>query len=471
MTISYLKVIPLLRVTILYFLTFLSGEGKNLVNQENPVVIIGAGLSGLTAGYYLKKWGIPFIIYEARNRLGGRVNTHYFPNGTFEEVGGKEINDGGTAERLRILAHEVSCSIREEKETYKVNTLTEDKLSPQNLFSLSQSLSPEILSPSCNFVSLGERLDAFLGKEDYFRILLETWISCYEGINTYEISDEKGKLVLTWLMKRIELGRYGINKGEKRHSVFFTKGGSDFVERLAKPLQDSIHLNMKLVTIKKQDGKAVLIFENGHQVIAPHVILSVPFPTLKTINIDSSLWPEALKHTSLETLKGGSNTKILIPIKGKKDDCPFALTSQFTAWWNYDRTVLTVYFGGKASQLSFKTKEQREMVFERVWSILNKIYPHLQHKDITAENCVFLNWSEESYSQGSYSFVRNGKEEDYELTCERFQQICRKIFEPLGDLIFFAGEHTSLTHPSTMEGAVESGERAAKMIAERLMRK
>jgi monoamine oxidase len=470
MTINYLKITPLLRVTILYFLTCLSGEGKNPVEQENPVVIIGAGLSGLTAGYYLKKWGIPLVIYEARNRLGGRVYTHYFPNGTFEEAGGKEINDGGTAERLRVLAHEVDCPIREEEEIYKVNTINKDKPSPQDLFNLSQDITPEILSPSYNFVNLGERLDAFLGKEDYFRKLLETWISCYEGVNTDEISDEKGKSVLTWLMKRIELGRYGINKGEKRHSVFFAKGGTDFVERLAKPLQDSIHLNMKLVTIKKQDGKAVLIFENGHKVIASHVILSVPFPTLKTINIDSSLWPEALKSTSLRTLKEGSNTKILIPVKGKKDDCPFTLTSQFTAWWNYDRTVLTVYFGGKASQLSFNTKEQREGIFKSVWSILSKIYPHLQEKEVTAKNCVFLNWRGESCSQGSYSFVRNGKEEDYELTCERFQQRCRKVFEPLDDLIFFAGEHTSLTHPSTMEGAVESGERAAKMIAERLMR-
>ena len=39
------------------------------------ILIIGAGLSGLLTGYRLKKEGIPFKILEARNRVGGRINT------------------------------------------------------------------------------------------------------------------------------------------------------------------------------------------------------------------------------------------------------------------------------------------------------------------------------------------------------------------------------------------------------------
>ena len=41
------------------------------------IVIIGAGLSGLLTAYLLKKEGIPFKILEARNRVGGRINTIY----------------------------------------------------------------------------------------------------------------------------------------------------------------------------------------------------------------------------------------------------------------------------------------------------------------------------------------------------------------------------------------------------------
>jgi monoamine oxidase len=51
------------------------------------VIIIGAGLSGLLTGYRLKKQGIPFKILEARNRVGGRVNTVYGSMDTAVEMG------------------------------------------------------------------------------------------------------------------------------------------------------------------------------------------------------------------------------------------------------------------------------------------------------------------------------------------------------------------------------------------------
>ncbi len=41
----------------------------------NKVIIVGAGLAGLTVGFQLKKSGIPFSILEARERIGGRIHT------------------------------------------------------------------------------------------------------------------------------------------------------------------------------------------------------------------------------------------------------------------------------------------------------------------------------------------------------------------------------------------------------------
>lgn len=51
------------------------------------MIIIGAGLSGLLTGYLLKKEGIPFKILEARNRVGGRINTIYRPGEAPTEMG------------------------------------------------------------------------------------------------------------------------------------------------------------------------------------------------------------------------------------------------------------------------------------------------------------------------------------------------------------------------------------------------
>ena len=51
------------------------------------ILIIGAGLSGLLTAYQLKKENIPFKILEARNRIGGRINTIYGTDHTPVEMG------------------------------------------------------------------------------------------------------------------------------------------------------------------------------------------------------------------------------------------------------------------------------------------------------------------------------------------------------------------------------------------------
>lgn len=51
------------------------------------VIIIGAGLSGLSTAYHLKKQNINFKILEAQNRLGGRIETIYGNHKTPMEMG------------------------------------------------------------------------------------------------------------------------------------------------------------------------------------------------------------------------------------------------------------------------------------------------------------------------------------------------------------------------------------------------
>lgn len=49
--------------------------------NKKKAIIIGAGISGLMAGYTLKKRGIPFKIYESSPRAGGLIDTHFGENG------------------------------------------------------------------------------------------------------------------------------------------------------------------------------------------------------------------------------------------------------------------------------------------------------------------------------------------------------------------------------------------------------
>lgn len=54
-------------------------ENKNL-----KIAIVGAGLTGLTAAYYLKKGGVDVQVFEKTDRAGGVINTHRENGFTFE---------------------------------------------------------------------------------------------------------------------------------------------------------------------------------------------------------------------------------------------------------------------------------------------------------------------------------------------------------------------------------------------------
>ena len=58
-----------------------------LMKQKEKVVIIGAGLSGLTLAYELEKKGIRSLVLEASDRIGGRIHTQKGANGTPLELG------------------------------------------------------------------------------------------------------------------------------------------------------------------------------------------------------------------------------------------------------------------------------------------------------------------------------------------------------------------------------------------------
>ena len=58
---------------------YFMGDSRNL---DSEVIILGGGAAGLAAAYALKKRKIPFRLFEASSRIGGRVQTlRLFPEG------------------------------------------------------------------------------------------------------------------------------------------------------------------------------------------------------------------------------------------------------------------------------------------------------------------------------------------------------------------------------------------------------
>src|SRR5207344_1694806 len=75
----------------------------------HDAVVVGAGISGLTAAHRLAAGGADVVVVEAGVRVGGRVWSPAGPGGRWE-AGGEAVDLANT--RLRALAEEVGAGLR-----------------------------------------------------------------------------------------------------------------------------------------------------------------------------------------------------------------------------------------------------------------------------------------------------------------------------------------------------------------------
>ena len=82
---------------------------KQPAARSADVVVVGAGLAGLTAARELVAGGRSVLVMEARDRVGGRVLSHILPGGAPSELGG--MFTGPTQDHIQALASDVGVSL------------------------------------------------------------------------------------------------------------------------------------------------------------------------------------------------------------------------------------------------------------------------------------------------------------------------------------------------------------------------
>jgi monoamine oxidase len=447
-------------------------------------VVVGAGLAGLTAAYRLKQAGVVAQIHEASDRVGGRCWTlrDAFVDGQIAEHGGEFIDQGHTA--IRQLAGELGLRLdnllqAEAPDTeptyyfdgkpYSYAQATDDiKGIWQKIHSdVSAASYPTLYDTS---TPRGRELD---------RMSIVDWIeeSVPGGMSSrlgqlldiaYTIeygadSSEQSSLNLLYLLGYRGQGQLRIfgPSNEKYHVV----GGNDQIPALlAERLAGQITLGSELVAVRlRADGAYTLTFwgsSSTKTVTADRVILALPFSILRSsVEISKAGFGER-KRTAIREQGMGTNSKLHLQFKNRHwvrlrsngetyADTGYQNTWEVTRAQRGTAGILVDYTGGTVGDsFGSGTPASRANAFLQQ---LEPVLPGITQQWNGRATVDF--WPAYPWTKGSYSYWKVGQYTRFAGAEREREGNCH-----------FAGEHTSVDFQGYLNGAVETGERAADEI-------
>jgi monoamine oxidase len=448
------------------------------------IVIVGGGLAGLTAAYRLKQAGYVAQLHEAADRIGGRCWTirGAFAEGQLAEHGGELIDQGHQAVRSLVgelglkLDNLLRAEVNGTEPTYYFDGAHYSYAqATDDIKQIWQQLHADVSAASYptlfdSFTKRGYELD---------HMSITDWISRYVpgGMGSklgqlldvaYTIeyggdSSEQSSLNMLYLLAYSGQGQLRIfgPSNEKYHVV----GGNDRIAtRLGEALPGQITKGSELVAISRTAaGAYALTFRQGlstKTVAADRVILALPFSMLRTVDYAKAGFSDR-KVTAIKELGMGTNSKLHVQFDARHwaslgsngetyADTGYQNTWEVTRAQPGKSGILVDYTGGKVgASFGSGTPASRARQF------LAQIEPVLPGIGARWNGRATVDfWAAYPWTKGSYSYWKVGQYTKF-AGAERLRE---------GN-VHFAGEHTSIDFQGYLNGAVETGERAAAEIA------
>ena len=450
----------------------------------DPVAILGAGLAGLTAAYRLLQAGIPCEIFEGSERTGGRVltKTDFNKDAMFCELGG-ELVDTNHAD-LIALAGELRVEIQELKGEDKGADLyffggkhyTDEQLIPafQPFATKLAADLKGIYDAEENFTAKARKFDE-LSLAQYLAETgkgVEKWVvDMLRVAYTIEYgreADEQSSLNLITLLKADTNEGFKIF-GDSDESKRIKGGSSSLPNALAKALEGKVRINQshRLVRMTQAGANMTLSFAtegSSKEVKFTRVVCALPFTMLRQVEGIKALALSQKKQEAIARLGYGNNAKVMYgfterwwrnpalklpaPSNGSIfTDLPLQCTWESSRGQAGLSGILTNFLGGAGAK-PFTTER-----FDKFRDELGRVFPGIVEKFDGKR--ALMNWPEYKFTRGSYTCPLVGQ----------YTTLLNVTGEPeLDGRLVFAGEHTSGEFSGFMNGAVQSGNRAAKEI-------
>jgi monoamine oxidase len=442
------------------------------MSTDPAVIVIGAGVAGLAAACQLGRAGIAVHIIEARDRIGGRVLTHFDPGCNCPIEFGAEFIHGKPPETWELLGKAKTEITEVQGDAWCVE---DDRLSPCGFWDDIDEILNQMddSEPDESFAAYLDRCCRSTNTKAKQRAKqrAEGYVSGFNAADPALVG-------VHWLVKEMQAE-------EKIGGSRAFRSGNGYKDLLDVFRQELKTYNIALRTesvvqqVRWSAGNVKIGVRDRRgdsPVEAPRVLVTLPLSMLKApvgqpgvIQFTPELPRQ--KKEALDRLEMGKVIRVTLRFRErfwdsiKPPGAPTSLSNMsflfgqddwFPTWWSANPSKDPVITGWapfrSAERLSGKSPS---MVAERSLQTLGTL---LRVSQSELQNLLgeahFHDWQTDPFSLGAYSYGKVGAD-----------AALQALAEPIQDTLYFAGEATDTTgNNGTVHGAIASGYRAAKQI-------